>query len=225
MKPSARIIGQIYSIGLPAIIAQALTSVMTYGLNIILVKIDESVVTAYGLYYKIQQFILFAAFGLRDAITPVISFNHGMRCKSRVKAGIKYGMFYTLIIMTAGLLLLEVFARPFSGAFGLSCQTQEICISAMRIISISFIFAGVNIAFQGIFQALDSGLESLIISVCRQFIFVLPVAWGFSLIARNSLEQTWLVWTTFPIAEFVSALIGFIFMKKISKNRIEPLEN
>lgn len=225
LKPSARIIGQIYSIGLPAIIAQALTSVMTYGLNIILVKIDESVVTAYGLYYKIQQFILFAAFGLRDAITPVISFNHGMRCKSRVKAGIKYGMLYTLVIMAAGLLLLEIFAKPFSSAFGLSGQTQEICISAMQIISISFIFAGVNIAFQSVFQALDSGMESLILSVCRQFIFVLPVAWGFSLIARNSLEQTWLVWTTFPIAEFVSALIGFIFMKKISKNKIELLEN
>ena len=110
LKPSPRIIGEIYSIGLPAIIAQALMSVMTYGLNIILVKISESAVTAYGLYYKIQQFILFAAFGLRDAITPIVSFNHGMRSKSRVQDGIKYGLGYTLIVMLVGLIALEVFA-------------------------------------------------------------------------------------------------------------------
>ena len=105
-KPSGKIIGEIYAIGLPAIIAQALMSLMTYGLNIILGRIDESVVTAYGLYYKIQQFILFAAFGLRDAITPIVSFNHGMRSKSRVKSGIKYGMAYTLIIMAVGMVAL-----------------------------------------------------------------------------------------------------------------------
>ncbi|MGN1341111.1 MAG: MATE family efflux transporter, partial [Oscillospiraceae bacterium] len=99
IKPSASVIGKIYSIGLPAIIAQALMSVMTYGLNIILVRISENAVTAYGLYYKIQQFILFAAFGLRDAITPIVSFNYGMGSRSRVKQGIKYGMIYTLAIM------------------------------------------------------------------------------------------------------------------------------
>ena len=99
IKPDLKIIKSMYSIGLPAIIAQALMSIMTYGMNIILGTISESVVTAYGLYYKIQQFILFAAFGLRDAITPIVSFNHGMRSKRRVKDGIKYGLIYTLIIM------------------------------------------------------------------------------------------------------------------------------
>ena len=89
LRPSGKIIKEIYAIGLPAIIAQALMSVMTYGLNIILVTISESMVTAYGLYYKIQQFILFAAFGLRDAITPIISFSYGMRSKKRVRDGIK----------------------------------------------------------------------------------------------------------------------------------------
>ena len=128
MKPSLHTIGEIYTIGLPAIIAQALMSIMTYGLNIIFGKIDESVVTAYGLYYKIQQFILFAAFGLRDAITPIVSFNHGMRSKSRVKDGIKYGMGYTLIIMAVGMLALEIFAEPFATLFGLSGQTQELCV-------------------------------------------------------------------------------------------------
>lgn len=210
-------------IGLPAIIAQALMSFMTYGLNIILVRISETAVTAYGLYYKIQQFILFAAFGLRDAITPIVSFNHGMRSKERVRDGIKYGLIYTLIIMVVGTVVLEIFANPFAKIFGLSGVTQQLCVSAIRVISISFVFAGANIAFQGIFQALEGGMESLFISICRQFLFVLPVAWGFSLIAIKDISYIWLVWMTFPIAEAVSCVIACVFMKRIDRRKIQSL--
>lgn len=225
LYPSAEIIKEIYSIGLPAIIAQALMSVMTYGMNIILGSISTSMVTAYGLYYKIQQFILFAAFGLRDAITPVISFNYGMKSKSRIKDGIKYGMIYALVIMIAGLVLLEIFAVLLSDMFGLSGETRQMCIYAIRIISISFIFAGANIAFQGIFQALDSGIESLVVSICRQFLFVLPVAWIFSYIIIHFSGSSWLIWMTFPIAEIVSAFIACILMKRTYKNKISVLSN
>lgn len=225
LRPSGSVIGKIYSIGLPAIIAQALMSVMTYGLNLILVRISENAVTAYGLYYKIQQFILFAAFGLRDAITPIVSFNYGMGSRSRVKQGIKYGMMYTLIIMAAGLVLLEVFAEPFAALFGLSGETEQLCTGAMRIISLSFIFAGANVAFQGIFQALESGAQSLVISVCRQFLFVIPVAWGFSeVVIHSGMDKMWLVWLTFLIAEGISAVIALIFMRGISRKRIDALE-
>lgn len=223
LKPSGRIIREIYAIGFPAIIAQALMSVMTYGFNIILVRVDEAMVTAYGLYYKIQQFILFAAFGLRDAITPIVSFNYGMKSKSRVKDGVKYGIIYTFIIMVIGIILLECCASPLSKIFGLSGTTQDLCVSAMRIISTSFIFAGLNVAFQGIFQALEGGIESFVISICRQLIFVLPVAWGFSLLAMQSMDNAWLVWLTFPIAEFISAVIACIFMRKIYKKKINVL--
>lgn len=227
IKPSGSVIGKIYSIGLPAIIAQALMSVMTYGLNLILVQVSENAVTAYGLYYKIQQFILFAAFGLRDAITPIVSFGYGMGSRTRVKQGIKYGMLYTLIIMAAGTILLEVFAEPFAALFGLSGETEQLCVSAMRVISLSFVFAGANVAFQGIFQALESGWQSLVISVCRQILFVLPVAGGFSLVVKNSggTDMMWLVWLTFLIAEGISAVIAVIFMKGISRNKISALSN
>ena len=225
MKPSTGIIKEIYAIGLPAIIAQVLTSVMTYGLNIIFGTISENTVTAYGLYYKIQQFILFAAFGLRDAITPIISFNYGMQSKPRVKDGMKYGMVYTFIIMIAGTLVLEIFAIPFSKVFGLSGETQSLCIDAIRIISISFVFAGANIAFQGIFQALDSGVPSLVISVLRQIIFVLPVAWGFSIVARQCSDYTWLIWTTIPLAEILSLIFAVFFMKNINKNKVNMLKD
>lgn len=223
MKPNAAIIKGIYSIGFPAIIAQALMSIMTYALNVIFVKIDENVVTAYGLYYKIQQFILFAAFGLRDAITPIVSFNHGMNSKKRVKDGIKYGMLYTLAIMLVGFIALEIFAEPFANIFGLSGETADLCVSAIRIISVSYLFAGANIAYQGIFQALDSGLESLIISICRQFIFVIPVAWVFAELVILGTAPVWLIWCTFLISEGIPAVISWMFMKRVSRKKIEGL--
>ncbi len=223
LKPSGEIIKQIYAIGLPAIIAQALMSIMTYGLNIILGTIGTGAVTAYGIYYKIQQFVLFAAFGLRDSITPIVSFNYGMGSKKRVKEGIRYGMIFTLAIMLVGLILLEAVSVPLTSLFGLSGETQQMCISAMRIISLSFLFAGANVAFQGIFQALDGGIESLIISVCRQFLFILPIAWGFSLIAQSNHNEIWLVWLSFLIAEGLSTVIASFLMKRIRRKKIEVM--
>lgn len=222
-KPSARIIGAIYSIGFPAILAQALMSFMTYGLNIVLGGVSENMVTAYGLYYKVQQFILFAAFGLRDAITPIVSFNHGMASKQRIKDGIKYGMGFTLIIMIIGLVVIEIFAVPFARLFGLSGETEALCVSAMRIVSISFIFAGANIAFQGIFQALDGGLETLIISLCRQLVFIFPFAIFFAHIAVQNRELSWIVWTTFPIAEIISAVIAYLLYVRIYRRKVKIL--
>lgn len=216
-KPNSSIIKSIYAIGMPAILAQALMSVMTYSMNLILGSVSVAMVTTYGLYYKIQQFILFAAFGLRDAITPVFSFYHGMHSRARIRYGIQYGMLYTWIIMLAGTILVELLAIPFTKLFGLSGETAILCMQAMQIISLSFLFAGTNIAFQGIFQALDGGMESLVISVCRQILFVLPVAWLFSLAVKETKEHTWLIWLTFPIAEFVSMVIGYLLMQRIQK--------
>lgn len=221
MKPSLYIIKRIYAIGIPAIIAQALMSVMTYGLNLIFVRIDESVVTAYGIYYKIQQFILFAGFGLRDAVTPIVSFSYGSRNKQRIRDGIKYGLLYTIAIMLAGTVLMELFAGKLSELFGLSGGTQAVCVSAMRVISVSFVFAGANIAYQGIFHALESGKESLTVSVCRQFLFVIPVAWGFSCIVGNDTDKIWLVWLTFIIAETLSCLISVLMMRNIYSKKIK----
>jgi Na+-driven multidrug efflux pump len=126
--------------------------------------------------------------------------------------------------MIIGIILIECCATPLARVFGLSGSTEDLCVSAMRIISLSFIFAGLNIAFQGIFQALDSGIESLIISLCRQLIFVLPVAWGFAQLAKKSMDYAWTIWLTFIIAEFVSAVIGCIFMKHIYQKKISILE-
>lgn len=217
LKPSAKIMKGIYSVGLPAIIAQALMSVMTYGLNIILVSVSESMVTAYGLFYKIQQFVLFAAFGLRDAITPIVSFSYGMKSKKRINDGIKYGILYTAVIMLLGTVIVEAFAGPFARVFSLSGETENAFISAMRIITISFVFAGINIALQGVFQALNKGMESLIVSLSRQLVFVLPVAWAFARIVSKSQADSWMIWLTFPIAEIVTLIISYLLMKRVHK--------
>lgn len=214
-KPSLRIIGMIYSIGLPAIISQALISVMTYGMNLILKGVSENMVTAYGLYYKIQQFLLFAAFGMRDAITPITAFSYGMGSGERIKSCVKFGHLFTAVIMLAGCAVLEVFAVPFSELFGLSGETQALCVSAIHIISIGLVFAGINIAFQGVFQAVGSGVGSLIISVCRQLLFVFPFALVFAHIAGNNLQMKWLLWSVFPIAEILTAVAAIIIWRKI----------
>lgn len=223
LKPSVKMIKGIYSVGLPAIIAQALMSVMTYGLNIILVSVSESMVTAYGLFYKIQQFVLFAAFGLRDAITPIVSFSYGMKNRERIKDGIKYGLLYTSMIMLIGTIAVEILAQPFAKVFSLSGETETVFVSAIHIITISFIFAGINIALQGVFQALNKGFESLIVSLGRQLVFVLPVAWAFAQFVSKTQSNHWIIWITFPIAEIVTLIIAYLLMKRINKNKISKI--
>ena len=217
-KPNKRIIKEIYSIGLPAIIAQALMSFMVYTMNLIL-KFDPSAQTAYGLFYKVQQFVLFMAFGLRDAITPIIAFSYGMQNKHRVKDGIKYGLIYTIVLMVAGTLITELFPNFFATLFNAG-QSRIYFISAVRIISVSFVFAGVNIAFQGVYQALNGGMESLIVSLLRQAILILPLAWGFSKLVIQYKMDVSLIWYAFVITEVLSCLVGWIFLRRIEKNKV-----
>lgn len=222
MKPDVKIIKEIYVIGLPAIIAQALMSVMVYVMNLIL-KFNPSAQTAYGLFYKVQQFVLFLAFGLRDAITPIIAFAYGMRSKKRIQDGIKYGLMYTVALMILGIAITEIFPGAFATLFNAG-QSREYFISAMRVISISFLFAGMNVAYQGIYQALDGGMESLVISLLRQFVVILPLAGIFSIFVRNGQVGISLIWWAFPITEVIACLIGFLFLERIQKNKVNNLE-
>ena len=221
MKPDSGIIKEIYAIGLPAIIAQALMSIMVYVMNLIL-KFSPSAQTAYGLFYKVQQFVLFLAFGLRDAITPIIAFAYGMHSKKRIQDGIKYGLLYTIALMIIGVAITEIFPGAFATLFNAG-QSREYFIGAMRIISISFIFAGINVAYQGIYQALAGGMESLVISLLRQLVIILPLAGIFSIFARNGQVGVSIIWWAFPITELIACEVGYVFLKKIKKNKVESL--
>ncbi|MBO5291795.1 MAG: MATE family efflux transporter [Lachnospiraceae bacterium] len=219
IKPEREIIREIYTVGLPAIIMQALMSFMTYGVNIILGGISTAAVTAYGIFYKIQQFIFFAGFGLRDAITPIVSYNYGMGNRERVKSGIRYGILYTMLIMGAGLVGLQIFADPLVAVFGLSDETAILCCRAIRIISLGFFFAGGNIALQGVFQALGCGLSSLVVSVLRLCVIVLPLAWWFS----KFQNADFIVWFAFLIAEAVAFAAAAALMVRADRNLIQQM--
>lgn len=210
---------EIYVIGLPAIIMQALMSFMTYGVNLIFGTVSQEAVTAYGIFYKIQQFVFFAGFGLRDAITPVVSFNYGMGDKKRIKQGIFYGILYIEAIMLAGMIGLELFAKPLAGLFAMSERTEALCVMASRIIAAGFLFAGGNIAMQGIFQALGCGLDSLIVSLLRLCIVVLPLAWLFARLENAG----FMIWWAFPIAELAAFVAAASLLSRENKRIIKPM--
>ena len=224
-RPDRRTILGIYSIGLPAIISQALLTVMTYSLNLILgsmPQVGQNAVTVYGLYYKIQQLIIFAAFGVRDAITPIVSFNYGAQDRQRVKDGIRWGLIYTIILMLAGCLGVELFAAPLTSLFSLSGITYNLCVSCMRIVSLGFVFAGLCIAFQGVFQALECGAESLVISLCRQVLFVLPPVWLLTRLVTGA-ENAAIVWIPLALGEVVTCCIALLLFRRVKKQKVDSL--
>lgn len=218
LKPKTAVIRDIYTIGLPAIIAQALMSVMVYAMNLIL-KFDAAAQTAYGLFYKVQQFVLFLAFGLRDAFTPIVAYGCGMGSRKRVEDGIRYGLFYTAVLMAAGFALTELFPGAFASLFNAG-QSRAYFIGAMRVISLSFVFAGINIALQGVYQALGGGMESLVLSLLRQLVIVLPLAYAFSLAVRSGLAGVSLIWWAIPIAEALSCAVGCVLLQRIRRKNL-----
>lgn len=219
LVPDKEIITAIYRVGIPAIIMQALMSVMTYCINIIFVRVSGSVVTAYGIYFKIQQFVFFAAFGLNNAIIPIVAFNYGMRDRARISKAIRCGLLYNAIIMLAGAVLLQVFGKQIIGIFDVSTEVKELSIQAVRIVTIGYIFVGANVIFQGIFQALGEGIKSLVISAIRLIIVVLPLAYFFTTLpnAQN------IVWAAFPIAEACGLVVSILFMSRVSKNKLSRI--
>ncbi len=220
LKLDAHTVRGIYSIGVSAIVMQALMSFMTYGVNIIFGRVSESAVTAYGIFYKIQQFVFFAGFGLRDAITPLISYNYGRGSKKRVLEGEKWGLIDTIAVMVIGLLLLQLAAHPLARIFGLTEQTEDLCVLAMRIISLGFIPAGINIASQGVFQALESGNSSLIISLLRLLVIPLPLAYLLS----GTADAIHVIWWAFPAGELTAAIVAVILLVVVTGKRMKMLE-
>ena len=221
IRPEGRIIGNIYKVGAPAILMQALTSFMSYGVNMIFGAVSTGCVTAYGVYYKIQQFVFFAAFGMNNAIIPIVAFNYGMGDKKRIKNGIRWGITYILIIMALGTLVLEIFAGPIAGIFKLEDHTLWLCELAIRIISIGYLFAGVNIAAQAVFQALGNGVKSLIVSLVRMIIVPLPAA----LLLTHMSNAEAVIWYSFPLGEIIGFVVSIFLLAYITKRTINKIND
>lgn len=203
------VISKVYQVGIPSIIMQSITSVMTFSLNKILAAFSSTAVAVFGVYYKLNSFIFMPVFGMNNGLVPILSYNYGAGKPDRIKKTIKLGMKYAVAIMIFGLLLFELFPSGLLGIFDASQEMLSIGCVALRIIASSFVFAGVAIICSTVFQAIGNPLHSLIMSVCRQLLVIVPVAWLLSLSGRLEL-----VWLAFPIAEFVSVAMSIFFMKK-----------
>ena len=217
-RPRAKAIGRIYTVGMPSIAMQCVGSLMTFGMNLILMAFSSTAVAVFGVYFKLQSFVFMPIFGLNNGMVPIISYNYGARRPERVKKTIRLAVCYAEGIMVLGFCIFEFFPGQVLGLFSASQAMLTIGIPAMRIICLHFLLAGTSIVLSSVFQALGNGLFSLIVSVCRQLFVLLPAAW---LLARTGSVNN--VWWAFLIAEIVSVLMSLAFYAHINKTIIVPL--
>ncbi len=216
-RPDMGLIGNIYKVGVPSIVMQAIGSVMTYGMNLILEAFGAAQ-TVFGVYFKLQSFIFMPIFGLNNGMVPIIAYNFGAGSRERVVKTIKSSIAYAVGIMLVGLAVMEAFPAQLIGLFNASPELLEIGVPALRIICLSFCFAGYCIVVGSVFQALGNGVYSMIVSIARQLCVLLPVAWLFSLSGNVDL-----IWWSFPIAELVSLGLSTFFLIRIDRNVIRRI--
>lgn len=215
---NAHAVKSIYSIGVPSICMASIGSIMTFGMNKILMAFTSTAAAVFGVYFKLQSFIFMPVFGLNNGMVPIIGFNYGARKPDRLMATMKLATKYAMSIMTVGTIIFWAFTPQLLGIFNASEQMLEIGTPALRLISLSFLLAGFNIIRISTMQALGHGVISLTISVLRQLVVLLPSAFVFSRIW--GLSATWI---SFPLAECVALLITIMFWKKVYRNEIKPI--
>ena len=209
IRPDKQMIRDIYKIGVPSIIMQSIGSVMTFTMNRILISFTEAATAVFGAYFKLQSFIFMPVFGLNNGMVPIVSYNFGAARPERVKKTIKLTITIAVCIMTVGFILFETIPGMLLGLFSPSEEMMSIGVAALRIIGIHFPVAGFCIIAGSVFQAIGNPVYSLICSVCRQLVVLLPAAW---LLAQTG--NLTLVWFAFPIAEVMSLIMSLIFLRK-----------
>jgi len=214
----AHAVKTIYSIGVPSICMASIGSIMTFGMNKILIAFTSTAAAVFGVYFKLQSFIFMPVFGLNNGMVPIIGFNYGARKPDRLMATMKLATKYAMTMMTAGTIAFWALTPQLLGIFNASEQMLSIGIPALRLISLSFLIAGFNIIRISTMQALGHGVISLVISVMRQLFVLLPSAFIFSRIW--GLNATWI---SFPLAEGVALIITICFWRKVYRNEIQPI--
>jgi len=212
MRWDTEIIKDIYKIGLPSIIMQSIGSVMTFSLNKILIAFTTTATAVFGAYFKLQSFIFMPIFGLNNGMVPIIAYNYGAKRIDRIKKTVSLSIMIAVSIMLMGLLAFELCPHILLSLFNASEEMLEIGVPALRIIGIHFVFAGFCIIAGSVCQAIGNPTHSLIVSICRQLVVLLPSAWILSQFGRLEL-----VWFAFPIAECVSLILSAIFLSKTLK--------
>ncbi|MFR5440158.1 MAG: MATE family efflux transporter, partial [Monoglobus pectinilyticus] len=216
--PQKNIVANIYKVGLPSILMIAISSIMTFGMNKILIGFTATATAVFGVYFKLNSFIFMPIFGLNNGMVPIIAYNYGAQKHSRIIKTMKLSITYAVSIMIFGLLIFQFFPTQLLGMFNASSDMIAIGVPALRIISISFIAAGFCIVTLSILQALGQGIYSLVTSISRQLIILLPVA--FILSKFGNLD---LVWWSIPIAEIASVILCIVFVRRTFSKLNIPL--
>lgn len=216
-RPNLHLIGQIYKVGAPSIVVQAIGSVMTYGMNLILAAFGAAQ-TVFGVYFKLQSFIFMPVFGLNNGMVPIVAYNYGAGKRERVIKTMKSSIMFAVGIMLTGLVIMELFPAQLLGFFNATEELLVIGVPALRTICLSFCFAGYCIVAGSVFQALGNGVYSMIVSIARQLCVLLPVAYLLSLSGNVNM-----IWWAFPIAELMSLGMSTFFLVRIYRNIIQHI--
>ena len=218
LKPDMGMIKDIYVIGIPSIIMQAIGSVMVYGLNRILIAFSSTATAVFGVYFKLQSFVFMPIFGMNNGLVPILAYNFGAGKKDRFLKAMKLGIVYAVSIMFVGFVIFNTCTNQLLSLFSASDHMLALGIPALRIISTSFLFAGFCIICGTVFQALGKATYSMIVSIARQLVVLLPAAYLLSLTGEVNN-----VWWSFPIAELMSLAMTVFFLIKVYRQIISKI--
>ena len=218
LKLERQVVGQIYKIGIPSMIMQAIGSVMTYGMNLILISFTSTATAVFGVYFKLQSFIFMPVFGMNNGLVPILAYNYGAGRRDRFVQALKCGIFYAVGIMAVGVVIFQSIPHVLLGFFEASEEMLAIGVPALRTISLCFVMAGFSIICGTAFQALGNAVYSMLTSIARQLLVLLPAAYLLSLAGNVDY-----VWWSFPIAELVSLGMTVFFLIRINRKVIRHI--
>jgi putative MATE family efflux protein len=218
-RPDKKVITEIYHVGIPAMVNQSLNSLMAFGVNIILIQLSATAVAAFGIYIRIQNFVFMPAFGVNNGVIAIGAFNYGAKNKKRIDQTIKSCLLIAGSILVLSILLIQTLTTPILQLFNASEQLMDMGSAALRIISLSYVFVAVTLIMQGVYQALGNGTYSLIITLMRVVIVLIPGLYIFLKIVP--INQ---IWWAFVLAEGVSAVVGVFLLKRIYHEKVQPLK-
>jgi putative MATE family efflux protein len=217
-RPNGAIIKTILKVGIPSILMQAVSCVTVFVIDKILVVYETAAVTVYGIYFKIQSFIFFPIFGMTNGLIPIVAYNYGARKKKRIMQAVRWGIGTGLVLAAVGFYLLHFRAEALLWFFSPSARVRELAIPALGIISFLFFFASYGVVSGSVFQALGNGVYSLILTLVRQIVFLIPLVY---LIGKFYGIDA--IWWAFPLAECVSVVVATLFLFRIYRKKIRDL--
>ena len=218
LSPELSVIGEIYFVGVPSILMMSIGSAMTYLMNLILRAFSETAIAVFGVYFRLQSFFFMPVFGLNNGLIPVLAYNYGARNKERIKEALRFAMVLAMSVMAMGTAVFELFPASLLRLFNASDDMLSIGVPALRIICTSFIVAAACIVMGSIFQAFSRSYYSLIVSVGRQLVALIPAAYFLSKLGNVNF-----VWLSFPIAEVISLILSVIFFRRLYQDTVEKL--